>query len=277
MAAKKENKLTVFLSHSHADIEKVRKVRDVLETLNCEPITFFLACMDDNNPLLEKLIKDEIDARNVFVYCKSKKAKKSKWVQKELEYIKSTGQKRLYEIDLEENFETSVVQLLNELMKIIYSNTVVLCGGKSASPVAEPLKLLLQERGFVTLKYDPTGNNTLERKVEHFSGSGIFVPILYWTENIGEKVGFRQWPSVFKIEDDDIWDYFRTEEALREARQIEKAHVLPIFVKAQQEERYCHCSEEGCHLSEAMLAEGVYKIVEEIERMSKEIGGAVSG
>jgi hypothetical protein len=253
--ANQKKKLTIFLSHSHADIEKVRKVRDVLETLNCEPITFFLACMDDNNPLLEQLIKNEIDARNVFVYCKSKKAEKSKWVQKELEYIKSSGQKRMYVIDLEESFETSVVQLLSELMKIIFSNTVVLCYAQSASTVAAQLAKLLEERGFATLNYDPSKGYSFAQKVAHFCGCGMFVPIFYKPEGNNEK--------------GNEWGFFRTERALEAARENKNACILPVYVEVSQGERYSHYSKEGCYLSENMMAEGVYQISEKIEKMAQ--------
>ena len=101
----KNEKLTIFLSHSHQDEETVRKIRDVLEILNCEPLIFFLKCLDDNNTELEDFIKREIEARNIFLYCKSSNAEHSVWVQKELEYIKSFDEKRLYEIDIENGFE----------------------------------------------------------------------------------------------------------------------------------------------------------------------------
>ena len=64
-------KLTIFLSHSHKDVEKVRKIRDILEIIGCEPLMFFLKCLDDDNDKLEDFIKREIDARNIFLYCKS--------------------------------------------------------------------------------------------------------------------------------------------------------------------------------------------------------------
>ena len=34
------NRITIFLSHSHKDEEKVRKIRDVLEILDCDPLIF---------------------------------------------------------------------------------------------------------------------------------------------------------------------------------------------------------------------------------------------
>lgn len=66
----KNDKLTIFLSHSHKDEEKVRKIRDVFEILDCEPLIFFLKCLDDNNTELEDFIKKEIEARNIFLYLR---------------------------------------------------------------------------------------------------------------------------------------------------------------------------------------------------------------
>ena len=64
------DRLTIFLSHSHKDLEKVRKLREILESLDYEPLIFFLKCLDDSNEELEDFIKREIDARNLFIYCK---------------------------------------------------------------------------------------------------------------------------------------------------------------------------------------------------------------
>ena len=91
---------TVFLSHSSKDIEKVRQIRDILEALDYEPLLFHLKCLDDDNENLETFIKKEIEARNVFIYCKSENSDSSPWVQKELEYIKSFDTKRLFTIDI---------------------------------------------------------------------------------------------------------------------------------------------------------------------------------
>ena len=85
------DRLTIFLSHSHKDLEKVRKLREILESLDYEPLIFFLKCLDDSNEELEDFIKREIDARNLFIYCKSKNAEDSIWVQKELEYIRKSN------------------------------------------------------------------------------------------------------------------------------------------------------------------------------------------
>ena len=80
---------TIFLSHSHKDIDKVRTIRNLLESIDYEPLLFYLKCLDDNNDRLEEFIEKEIESRNIFIYCKSSNSEKSVWVQKELEYIRA--------------------------------------------------------------------------------------------------------------------------------------------------------------------------------------------
>ena len=118
------NKLSIFLSYSHSDQEKVRQIRNVLETLNCEPIMFFLKCLDDNNDRLEDFIKAEIQARNLFIYCKSHNSEKSPWVKKELEYIRQFDEKRLYILDIDKGLSDGLIDFLSTLAKILKRNRV---------------------------------------------------------------------------------------------------------------------------------------------------------
>lgn len=115
---------TVFLSHSSKDIEKVRQIRDILEALDYEPLLFHLKCLDDDNENLETFIKKEIEARNVFIYCKSENSDSSPWVQKELEYIKSFDTKRLFTIDITLPLSQTLVVLLESITEIIKKNRV---------------------------------------------------------------------------------------------------------------------------------------------------------
>lgn len=89
---KKMNKLDkeiwVFLSHSNKDYDKVKEVRNMLENMSFRPIMFYMLCLSDNDEV-DNLIKREIDARTRFIYCDSENARESKWVQTELEYIRS--------------------------------------------------------------------------------------------------------------------------------------------------------------------------------------------
>jgi len=38
----------VFISHSHQDIEKVRKIRNEMEDQGFEPLCFYLKCLTDD-------------------------------------------------------------------------------------------------------------------------------------------------------------------------------------------------------------------------------------
>lgn len=82
------NEIWVFLSHSHEDYEKVRKVRDMLEDQHMRPLMFFLKCLNDHDEI-DSLIKREIDCRTRFILCDTDESRKSAWVQREVEYIMS--------------------------------------------------------------------------------------------------------------------------------------------------------------------------------------------
>jgi hypothetical protein len=93
----------IFISHSHRDLEKVRVIRNYLESLKgCETLLFFLLSVDDDD-LINKLIKDEIKARIWFVYCDSENARKSAWVKSEIEYAKAIGKNNFIEININES------------------------------------------------------------------------------------------------------------------------------------------------------------------------------
>ena len=85
---KKLDRVYIFVSHSHKDIEKVRVIRNYLESLGGEQLLFFLLSKDDDNEI-DKLIKDEISARIWFIYIESGNSKQSKWVQTELEFARN--------------------------------------------------------------------------------------------------------------------------------------------------------------------------------------------
>ena len=76
----------IFLSHSHDDIEKVRKIRNALEKDGFEPLCFYLKCLEDDDEIAD-LIKREIDAREWFVFVDSENARKSRWVTLEREAL----------------------------------------------------------------------------------------------------------------------------------------------------------------------------------------------
>ena len=92
-----------FISHSHLDIEKVRLIRNTIEeTFFYEPILFFLKCLSDDNEL-QDLLQREISERIWFVYCKSKNAENSKYVQQERAYVNNLIEKgkKIHIIEIE--------------------------------------------------------------------------------------------------------------------------------------------------------------------------------
>lgn len=121
-----EEKVYIFISHSHRDIVKVRKIRNFLENNCSEPILFFLKSKDDDDEITS-LIEEEIDARIWFIYCDSKNARDSIWVKKELDYVYKTGKRNTTTIDLDHGFdengclkESTKRKLKRELKKFIY-------------------------------------------------------------------------------------------------------------------------------------------------------------
>ncbi len=103
----------IFLSHSHADIERVRVIRNALEEKGFEPLCFYLKCLDDDSEI-EDLIKREIDAREWFIFVDSENSRKSKWVTLEREYIKKTDKRKIIPIDI--NDEKSIIEAIEKIL-----------------------------------------------------------------------------------------------------------------------------------------------------------------
>ena len=162
-----KNSISVFLSHSHKDIDRVRKIRDVLEMLNCEPIVFYLKCLDDDNDQLEDFIKREIDSRNIFLYCKSHNSENSVWVKKEIDYIKSKDKSRLYTIDIDEAFEIGLVTFLTSIMRFLKNNTIIIYHALPDINLASQLGEYLGKYEFRILYRSPETNGaptTMKKK-----------------------------------------------------------------------------------------------------------------
>lgn len=115
----------IFISHSHNDIEKVRKIRNLLEKDGFEPLCFYLKCLSNANEI-EDLIKREIDAREWFIFVNSENARKSKWVTLEREYINQTDSKKIITVDIDnqDDIEKTIDKILHNL-RIYISYSVV--------------------------------------------------------------------------------------------------------------------------------------------------------
>lgn len=116
MDANQDKEIWIFLSHSNKDFTKVRLIRNYLEERSCRPLMFYLKCLS-NDEEINDLIKREIDCRTRFIICESDNSKASKWVQSEVDYIKS--QQRTFEtIDLSKS-EEEIKGQLNLLVKSV--------------------------------------------------------------------------------------------------------------------------------------------------------------
>ena len=248
---------TIFLSHSSKDIDKVRKIRDILETIGYEPLIFYLKCLDDKNKQLEEFIKDEIEARNVFIYCKSKNAEASEWVQKELEYIKSFSTKRLYEIDIERPLRDTLIGLLQSIATILKSNRVFIsCSHKPVDmEFGNRLRALLTEKGYEVIRYDtfdPTRIDEHKDMLFDITETGIFIPV----------ISYNSLASFYCMSELEI--------ALDRHRQEQSFVLLPLFFNISRSVAYAKSPRDlamynGVDVTEDNLAEQIDGILNRLK------------
>lgn len=142
MADNSSNEIWVFLSHSNMDYEKVRQVRNLLEEQSLRPLMFFLHCLNDDDEI-DSLIKREIDCRTRFILCDSENARKSHWVQKEVDYIKS--QNRICEtIDLSKSMD----EILSDLQDFINKTRIFISYNREEYQLAEKVYDRLSQYDF---------------------------------------------------------------------------------------------------------------------------------
>ena len=100
----------IFISHSSADMEKIRIIRNEFEKYGQNPLAFFLKCLnvdtEKNKKELFDLIQREIEARDWFVYCESESARQSVYVQMEREYVKKCKKVFIWRINLDNDIES---------------------------------------------------------------------------------------------------------------------------------------------------------------------------
>ena len=135
----------IFLSHSHDDIQKVRKIRNRLENAGFEPLCFYLKCLDDDSEI-EDLIKREIDAREWFVFVDSENARKSKWVTMEREYIRSTNKKKIFTINIEDSNEVE-----DTISKIYHNLRIYMSYSHKDTALSQRICNKLKEKDYLVL------------------------------------------------------------------------------------------------------------------------------
>lgn len=176
-----ENGGWVFISHSHQDIAKVRKIRDHLEGLGFEPLMFYLKCLSDEDEIAD-LIKREIDEREWFIYADSPKARDSKWVRTELEYMEQQKKDRVFTIDLNKDMGTQLreIEQFARQMKVFISyarKDSVLFGRLKEKIVAKDM-LVLSDADLTT---DMSWSDQISWQINDTSRNGFV--LLLVTEN----------------------------------------------------------------------------------------------
>lgn len=132
-----------FLSHSHQDINQVRKIRNLLEQRGFEPLLFFLKCLTDDDEI-ENLIKREITEREWFIYVDSDNARNSKWVKSERDFICTLQDKKMFTINLDDDIEKQINRIASQL-------TVFLSYSHSNMDIISTVKNKLVEKEFLVL------------------------------------------------------------------------------------------------------------------------------
>lgn len=187
----KDNKVWIFLSHSHLDIEIVRKIRNNFEEIGFEPIMFYLKCLNDNDEI-EDLIEREIKARQWFVLVDSKNSRKSKWVKSELNIINELNDKKVFTINTE-NFEDDLNKIIQSQVDSIAKNmTVFISYSYSDSVIATELRnrLINQEyKVFIDTDILPGSNwiDLINTKLDEAINNG-FVLLLLSKESLKSKI-----------------------------------------------------------------------------------------
>lgn len=108
----------LFISHSHLDIDIVRKIRNQLEEQGFEPLIFYLKCLNDDDEI-ESLIQREINEREWFIYVESENAAKSRWVQSERAYISQLSGKKVFTININDDISEQINNITKQLKVFI--------------------------------------------------------------------------------------------------------------------------------------------------------------
>lgn len=171
----------VFVSHSNKDYDKVIVVRNRLEALHYKPLLFYLKSLENDDEIFN-LIKREIDARERFLLCRSSNTDNSKWVQKEIEYIKSLH-RPFDEVNLEASeseIEKSIELFDNNSTIIIWSTDEKYAREAASKFTEKAFKVILLPRAFFedcNFKYEEF-INFKEEFIKRIKGYGYFAFII---------------------------------------------------------------------------------------------------
>ncbi len=233
----------IFISHSHQDIDIVRKIRNRFEELGYEPLMFYLKCLNDHDEI-EELIKREIDEREWFVYVDSQNARNSDWVKSEREYISGLKGKKIITIDVNGDVIKQVDSIARNLKVFISYST-------NDWSVANKIQNILIEKDYLVIVNEPdrifigdSYQNVIGKQIESASREGFVIALI--TEN---KYG--------------TWMEREIEIALKSG-----AKIIPIYVDNAKLTPLLQSligEVQGVHISSNPTKEELLEIVSKIE------------
>lgn len=196
-----ENKeIWIFLSHSNADFNKVRKIRNYLEEKSYRPLMFYLKCLESDEEIYN-LIKREIDVRTRFILCDSENARGSYWVKKEMDYISNQNPSRSYlRIDLsqpEDAIYRKIDSYVNEM------NIYISCSRQQNDLLNKvqyrlnkyELKVLYDSiLSYSGLMFD----QEIYTQISHAANNGFFV-FLYSKDIIDDSFAIQEFKLAYKL------------------------------------------------------------------------------
>ena len=213
----------VFVSHSTKDFERVRLVRNALEDSGFRPILFYLKCLE-NETEVNDLLKREIDARKRFILCDSPNAQTSKFVQSEVEYIRSKNRMcEVIDLSLIDMKSVNVEKEVLELIKPFRRRTnIFISYNIKDQTFARQLEFELIKRGFKAWNAD-----FYTDKIPGNAPEGTWEPLLKQSIKATLDNGY-----VIGV----IGEY-NTEYSIKEieyALQICPTQVLPVIISEQK-------------------------------------------
>jgi hypothetical protein len=245
----------IFVSHSHRDLEKVREIRNELECRGHNPLLFFLKCLSDDDARLPQLIRDEIKAREWFILCDSPNAKKSDYVQQEVELIKSMEGKAFETIDLNQNLQTE----LHKLVRLSKRATVFLSYARHDREIAERIWRALQAHDYsVWFDEAVTAGQDLAAALHSAIDAAVargFVLVLLSPASLASQ-----------------WCKHETEYALQLTARSQRSNVIPVVVAPFAREALppALASLQWFDLTEGQLEERVEELIRNLKTREME-------
>lgn len=213
----------IFLSHSSKDIEKVRLIRNAFEEHGQNPLAFHLRCLntdtEEGRIELDSLIKREIDAREWFVFCESEAASESYYVNIEKDYIKSTGKKMIWSIDM----SLSEGEIVKEVGKICKDIKVYISYSRMQSDIAIRLFNALAEKDYdicitnLDGSFDSSSFDSIRQNLYEIVNSGFFIALLsddyikseFCMSEFSEALRHKERLIVIEIDNNRVPDFFK--------------------------------------------------------------------